>query len=512
MADLTSAGATYSSGAVAQGVFRAYGKSNSTGKITRTSTAVTMNIPSNNLGNATAANVQEGRTFTSEAGLKLTGTAATVNTGSPSFIDNHWTDDASYRVLATPKTSGFCMYDIPIETPVSKSQFGDATASDVAKGKTFTSQSGLKITGTMEVIALDSIAVKLSKTDYAPGDSFDQGTVSVTAYYTNGASKDMDENTGGYTVTAPDTSTAGTKTGTVSYTEGGVTKTASFTVTVMDKVEDDVITYTGNMTDQIVTMSGVAYRLLILTSSGTLNFANARKGDVWMVAGGNGGMYGADYGSAGGYSSQSSEVSLSGSNSVVIGAGGERNYTYASTPGFGGATAFGSITTKGPSSSSYFQNGGTGGGGRSMTSGGGTGDGLSKYPFGDTSGAKLRSTGAVVSGTDKPHCGGGGGGGMVDREDDNERGGGNGGTNGGNGGTGSSSDTGNAAGGEYGGGKGGSNATTQELGTSASFFGGGGGSGSYYCSKSGSITRKQGGNGYQGVAYIRIPLDQTIYN
>lgn len=153
-----------------------------------------------------------------------------------------------------------------------------ATAADVAKGKTFTSAAGLKVVGTMEPIAFSAIAVSSSKTEYAPGDSFDASVLTVTASYTNGAAKVL--SAGSYTVTAPDLSTTGTKTGTVSYTEGGVTKTASFTVTVADKVEDDIITYTGTMTDQIVLMSNVAYRLLTLTSSGTLTFNKARKGDV----------------------------------------------------------------------------------------------------------------------------------------------------------------------------------------------------------------------------------------
>lgn len=323
---------------------------------------------------------------------------------------------------------------------------------------------------------------------------------------------------GSYTVSAPDLSTTGTKTGTVSYTEGGVTKTASFTVTVADKVEDDIITYTGTMTDQIVLMSNVAYRLLTLTSSGTLTMNKARKGDVWMVAGGNAGAYGEYYGGAGGYSKQAAGVSFAANSGIaaVIGAGGKHVATRPSGTDtwFGGKSSIGTTETAAPSSAGAKAcNGGTGGGGgghyQDKTAG--TGDGASKYPFGNSSGATLRSTGALVSGTNEPHSGGGAGGEVYDREDDSYAKGGAGGTNGGSGGAGTNGTSGAASGGAKGGGNGGSESGTG-MGGVATFYGSGGGAGSYYCDRHGEISRGSGGDGYQGIIYIRIPLDQSIYN
>ena len=379
-----------------------------------------------------------------------------------------------------------------------------AAASDIAKGKTAYVK-GEKVVGTMAPIALSAIAVSSSKTEYAPGDSFDASVLTVTATYTNGAAKAL--SAGSYTVTAPDLSTTGEKTGSVRYTEGGVTRTASFTVTVAEKVEDDIITYTGTMTDQIVLMSNVAYRLLTLTSSGTLTLSKSRKGDVWMVSGG---ARGTRYGGGGGYTKQVAGVTLTGSMAAVVGAGG----VYATDSNPGKSTFLGN-TTNAPGISG-IQNGGSGGGGYGGNSGG-SGDGISKYPFGNAGGAKLKSSGAIVSGTDKPHCGGGGGGGTEDNENDRYYFGGAGGTNGGNGGTITNDSSGGdgGTGGDYGGGGGGTGVNDNAFihGKAATFYGSGGGGGGYWINSKGTRDLQgNGGDGYQGIIYIRIPLDQNIYN
>ena len=227
-------------------------------------------------------------------------------------------------------------------------------------------------------------------------------------------------------------------------------------------------TYTGTSSSKTITVDGIQYRIITLTSGGTLTFNRQATVDIWACGGGSNGLKasalgnysGAGPGGAGAYCNEVDNVSIT-SIGVVIGARNTASGTIIS-----GDT---SLTAAGVANS---RDGGTGGGG-SWVSGnqrarGGYGDGLSKYPFGDTTNFY-------------PHCAGGGGGIYASTLK-----GGNGGTNGGNG----SSATGGATGGNRGGGAGGST-----VGSAASFYGSGGG---------GSGSNNNGGNGYQGVCYIKI--------
>ena len=171
-----------------------------------------------------------------------------------------------------------------------------------------------------------------------------------------------------------------------------------------------------------------------------------------------------------------------------------------------GASSLGNLTVNGRSG----KNGGSGGGG-GYGGNGGTGAGVSTYPFNDTT---------YFSG--KPHCAGGGGGASISYNEERDDAGkdayacgdgGNGGTNGGSGENGdqqryywSNSDYANGGnGGAFGGGHGGD--TDYYTGTrdpvNGTFYGAGGGGAYDYDSS----YRKQG-YGYQGVIYVRIPLNQ----
>ena len=264
----------------------------------------------------------------------------------------------------------------------------------------------------------------------------------------------------------------------------------------------------GGMTDAgIVTMSGKQYRLLTLTKSGTLTVTEDVQAEVWLCGGGTSGAVNHTNttqggGGAGAYA-ESGTVTLSGSMAAVIGAGGKEiavdtaNSSSAISYNGGGKSSFGGISVNaiaGKASSYKGVSGGTGGG--AVTSTIPTGDGKSKYPFGDSSYFKC-------------HCAGGGGGGLyVDFLDAITReNGGNGGTNGGNGGKAGSGSTSSAgAGGDYGGGAGGSGSSVaaNRSGKAASFYGSGGGGSGHYTLNCGN-----GGAGYQGVIYIRIPVEQA---
>ena len=144
-----------------------------------------------NLGDATAADVVEGKTFTSAAGLKVTGThvcsggidtsdatatADDMAEGMTAYVKGEKItgnvkvfDKSSSTLLSSEKYVSFTTYQtqkcIQLKTDkrannalyragttqafmAPASFFGDATAADVAEGKTFTSATGLKVTGT----------------------------------------------------------------------------------------------------------------------------------------------------------------------------------------------------------------------------------------------------------------------------------------------------------------------------------------------------------------------------
>ena len=240
------------------------------------------------------------------------------------------------------------------------------------------------------------------------------------------------------------------------------------------------ITYTGAHTDYgMVTMSdGARYRLLAFTSSGTLSIEQPVNCEVCVVGGGANGTK-AVYsksgdGGAGAYLKNQS-VSAYNGGSVVVGA-------------WQGASSIADVSVNAVSGI----NGGTGAGGWTA----GTGDGISKYPFEDT-GYSLWAG--------KPHCAGGGAG-TAEYERYGYKGG-DGGTNGGNGYKRGSKEVMNPSGGvggSYGGGAGG----TAAGGKSATYYGSGGGGGSRYRNGDDYIFY-DGGSGYQGIVYMRIPEDQA---
>ena len=236
------------------------------------------------------------------------------------------------------------------------------------------------------------------------------------------------------------------------------------------------ITYTGAYTDYgMVTMSdGARYRLLAFTSSGTLSIEQPVNCEVCVVGGGANGAKATSSGGSGGAGAYLKNQSVSAYNGgpVVVGA---RQ----------GVSSIADVSVNAVSG----RDGGTGAGGQAA----GTGDGISKYPFEDT-GYSLWAG--------KPHCAGGGQGTFQDNKGGFT--GGDGGTNGGNGyprGSYSSSPFG-GAGGRYGGGAGGS----QGRGKDATYYGSGAGGGARYISN--GTSDYNGGSGYQGIVYIRIPAIQ----
>ena len=242
------------------------------------------------------------------------------------------------------------------------------------------------------------------------------------------------------------------------------------------------ITYTGTHTDYgMVTMSdGARYRLLAFTSSGTLSIEQPVNCEVCVVGGGaNGTKATQDEGGAGGAGAYLKNQSVSAYNGGPVVVGAKQ-----------GVSSIADVSVNAVSG----KNGGTGAGGKTA----GTGDGISKYPFEDT-GYSLWAG--------KPHCAGGGQG--AEEHGRNGFTGGDGGTNGGNGyprGSGGVSRPRGGKGGTYGGGKGSSYADgNQTKGDNATYYGSGAGGGRYAETADGDAVFFNGGSGYQGIVYMRIP-------
>ena len=114
-----------------------------------------------NFGNANAANVLAGKTFTSAAGLVATGTMPTLTTVGPGIVGNFGV--VQQATTSTPagnvdcvEISGVTMAsgyvsgtNTVVKACASFANFGDAEAAHVLAGKTFTSTPGFKVTGTM---------------------------------------------------------------------------------------------------------------------------------------------------------------------------------------------------------------------------------------------------------------------------------------------------------------------------------------------------------------------------
>lgn len=137
---------------------------------------IKLQAPLTEFGDATAEDVAVGKTFTSADGLKVTGTVPILTDMTTLTFDEVYDEPDAGKIYATgyPEAKAIVTPDTPLEIPFNLSVFGDATAKDVAKGKTFTSADGFVVTGTHECEAgLDTSDATATASDMAQG---------VTAY------------------------------------------------------------------------------------------------------------------------------------------------------------------------------------------------------------------------------------------------------------------------------------------------------------------------------------------
>lgn len=249
----------------------------------------------------------------------------------------------------------------------------------------------------------------------------------------------------------------------------------------------------------VVTMgNGNDYRLLAITQSGNLAIFEPDgistcpvNCEVCVVGGG---ANGSRAGGAGGYLQNQVIANYSGGAIIVGAAQGVSSIgdiSVAAVSGKNGGTGGGSAGTL-----KYHYSSTTGTTYSSETQYPGTGDGLSKYPFQD-------ETYSLWSG--KPHCAGGGGGyesGYDEfQETTKNQAGGNGGSNGSNGLTGEYGSSAYGQGGIYGGG----NANSYKADNATYYGSGGGGIPDRHYQETHTP-----GSGYQGIVYVRIPINQSL--
>lgn len=107
-------------------------------------------VPKSEFGDATASDVAYGKTFTSSAGLKVTGSVNAYDSSAPfSAYALNRSKNTNDLAITTQMGSNMMIRSggtITLLDPISN--YGNATAADVASGKTFTSSAGLKVTGT----------------------------------------------------------------------------------------------------------------------------------------------------------------------------------------------------------------------------------------------------------------------------------------------------------------------------------------------------------------------------
>lgn len=196
-------------------------------RLLRQGSKVSVTTPGSNLGDASPEDVAAGKTFTSASGLKIDGTNtfdADTQDGDATaedivsqkaayvkgekvigtrpkytqIIDSNFADDTGVYVGKvsgtddiTRLTMGFtakkgAAFDTGTLFRVSADfeNFGDATAEDVTKGKTFTSAAGLKVVGTAEPVASNDNCEAYHITSASTALSFKRtdGTIKVWGY------------------------------------------------------------------------------------------------------------------------------------------------------------------------------------------------------------------------------------------------------------------------------------------------------------------------------------------
>lgn len=151
-------------------------------KICNPGSTMKISIPASTFGDAIASDVSENKTFTSASGLKVSGSLVKAKQlgGVASSVSRHSISGA-IMVKGNPSGRHIVDTDTVLTLNAPKTEFGTAKAEDVAKGKTFTSESGLKIEGTHECEGgIDTSDATATSDDMATGKTAYVNGVKVT--------------------------------------------------------------------------------------------------------------------------------------------------------------------------------------------------------------------------------------------------------------------------------------------------------------------------------------------
>ena len=120
--------------------------------IVETNVPAIMSFGTGEFGNALATDVATGKTFTSSAGFKVEGNLPVVNNFTPSVCTKLTSSGNVIGIQSGSLLTQRSIVESGVKAAitVSGNEFGNAVASDVAKGVTFTSAAGLLVEGTHE--------------------------------------------------------------------------------------------------------------------------------------------------------------------------------------------------------------------------------------------------------------------------------------------------------------------------------------------------------------------------